>query len=166
MTYGTIGAMKTPLIIVGALVICVGVLVYAFVFRSPNIGDSVQNSVFSQEQHSQNNNMQQNKELEITDLRVGTGAAAKIGNTVVVQYKGMLENGTEFDSSYKRSEPFEFTLGKGEVIPGWDQGVLGMKVGGKRKLVIPPQLGYGSRDLGVIPPDSTLIFEIELVGIK
>lgn len=104
--------------------------------------------------------------LKIEDLKVGTGETATSGKTVVVHYTGWLTNGTKFDSSLDRKEPFEFPLGQGRVIQGWDQGVANMKVGGKRKLTIPPSLGYGSRDLGVIPPNSTLVFEVELLKVK
>ena len=104
--------------------------------------------------------------LMITDLKLGNGAVATAGQTVSVNYRGTLENGKEFDSSYGRG-PFSFPLGAGRVIKGWDEGVAGMKVGGKRKLVVPPELGYGSRGAGgVIPPNATLIFEVELLEIK
>ena len=105
--------------------------------------------------------------LKIIDLVVGTGDVASSGQTVAVHYRGTLEDGTQFDASYDRGTPFEFPLGAGRVIKGWDEGVQGMKVGGQRKLVIPPDLGYGSRGAGrVIPPNATLIFEVELLGIK
>ena len=105
--------------------------------------------------------------LRITDLEVGSGPEATAGQTVVVHYRGTLENGKQFDASYDRGKPFSFPLGRGQVIKGWDEGVQGMKVGGKRKLVIPPELGYGTRGAGgVIPPNATLIFEVELLDIK
>jgi FKBP-type peptidyl-prolyl cis-trans isomerase len=100
------------------------------------------------------------------DVVVGKGPEAKAGDTVKVHYTGTLTNGTEFDSSRPRGQPFEFVLGKGKVIPGWDKGVAGMKVGGKRKLTIPSALGYGARGAGgKIPPNSTLLFDVELVEI-
>jgi len=99
------------------------------------------------------------------DLVVGTGATAATGDTVTVNYVGTLANGTKFDSSYDRGQPFTFRLGAGQVIAGWDQGVVGMRVGGKRRLTIPPSLGYGGQANGPIPANSTLIFEIELLSI-
>lgn len=104
-------------------------------------------------------------ELQIENVQEGTGEEAKTGDTVKVNYKGTLEDGTQFDSSYDRGEPFEFTIGKGMVIQGWEQGIPGMKVGGKRKLVIPPHLAYGEAGRGSIPPNATLTFEVELVEI-
>ena len=104
--------------------------------------------------------------LIVTDEVVGTGAEAVSGKKVTVNYLGTLTNGTKFDSSYDRNQPFSFNLGAGEVIKGWDQGVAGMKIGGKRKLTIPPSLGYGAQDLGSIPPNSTLVFEVELLKVE
>ncbi|MHA2004482.1 MAG: FKBP-type peptidyl-prolyl cis-trans isomerase [Candidatus Thorarchaeota archaeon] len=107
-------------------------------------------------------------ELQIEDMVVGTGASPTKGQTVVVHYTGWLTDGKKFDSSVDRGTPFEFKIGLGDVIQGWDQGVLTMKIGGKRKLTIPPELAYGSRDVGggLIPANSTLIFEVELLGLK
>ncbi|MFC1710362.1 FKBP-type peptidyl-prolyl cis-trans isomerase [Patescibacteria group bacterium] len=105
-------------------------------------------------------------DLEIEDIEIGTGDEAVSGKTITVNYLGTLTNGIKFDSSYDRNQPFSFTLGAGEVIQGWDQGFAGMKVGGKRKLTIPPDLGYGSRAAGSIPPNSTLIFEVELLKVE
>ncbi|MHB9134289.1 MAG: FKBP-type peptidyl-prolyl cis-trans isomerase [Armatimonadota bacterium] len=106
------------------------------------------------------------QELVIEELTVGTGTEAVAGKTVSVHYTGWLTNGTKFDSSLDRKQPFSFRLGAGQVIQGWDKGVAGMKVGGKRKLTIPPQLGYGASGIGPIPPNATLVFEVELLGVK
>jgi FKBP-type peptidyl-prolyl cis-trans isomerase FkpA len=100
------------------------------------------------------------------DLDVGTGAAAQAGNTVSVYYTGWLADGTKFDSSLDRGQTFDFTLGAGSVIAGWDEGVVGMKVGGIRLLVIPPSLGYGATQYSSIPGNSTLTFEVQLAAIK
>jgi FKBP-type peptidyl-prolyl cis-trans isomerase len=105
--------------------------------------------------------------LKIEDLNVGTGAEATSGKTVVVHYVGTLTNGSKFDSSRDRGEGFRFRLGAGQVIKGWDQGVAGMKIGGLRKLTIPSDLAYGDRGFPpVIPPRSTLVFEVELLEVK
>ena len=124
---------------------------------SPSPSDKISNL-------SENKNME---ELKIEDLIIGEGLEAVSGKKVTVNYLGTLTNGTKFDSSYDRFEPFAFNLGAGEVIQGWDLGVKGMKVGGKRKLTIPSELGYGSRGAGsVIPSNATLIFEVELLKVE
>lgn len=104
--------------------------------------------------------------LVVDDAVVGEGEEVQKGDTVTVHYVGTLQNGTEFDSSLKRGQPYVFTVGEGQVIPGWDNGIVGMKVGGQRILVVPPSQAYGSRELGGIPANSTLIFSIELLAIS
>ena len=141
---------KTIIIILGAIVV-VAVAIYA-----------TQNNDIKQPPQNMN---KQGVEIEI--LKKGTGTAAKNGDAVSVHYVGTLGNGVKFDSSIDRGVPFEFTLGAGQVIPGWDVGVEGMKIGEKRKLVIPSSLAYGERGAGgVIPPNATLVFEVELLEIK
>jgi peptidylprolyl isomerase len=114
----------------------------------------------------------QQAQLKIIDVKPGTGAVAKAGHSVTVHYTGWLyehgAKGKKFDSSVDRGQPFTFTLGAGNVIPGWDQGVAGMKVGGKRTLIIPPELGYGAGGTpdGTIPPNATLIFDVELLQVQ
>lgn len=112
------------------------------------------------------NNNQMN-DLKIEDVVVGGGVEAKSGSHVYVDYIGTLEDGTKFDSSYDRGVPIDFVLGSGRVIPGWEKGIEGMRVGGTRKLVIPPSMAYGESGIGgVIPPNATLLFEVKLVDIK
>jgi peptidylprolyl isomerase len=105
--------------------------------------------------------------LQYEDTKIGTGASPKTGQTAVVHYTGWLLDGTKFDSSKDRGEPFSFAIGRGQVIKGWDEGVATMKVGGTRTLMIPPELGYGARGAGgVIPPNATLKFDVELLDVK
>ena len=104
--------------------------------------------------------------LQYLEVAPGEGAAAKAGQTAVVHYTGWLPNGKKFDSSLDAGQPFDFLIGAGQVIKGWDEGLVGMKPGGVRKLIVPPELGYGSRGVGPIPPDSTLIFEVKLLKLQ
>lgn len=143
--------MKKTVIILG-LIIIIGVVIFAFSDRS---GKQPQTNMISK------------NGVAIEILKEGTGVIAKNGDTVSVHYTGTLENGTKFDSSVDRGVPFEFTLGAGMVIKGWDIGVEGMKIGEKRKLTIPSELAYGPNGVpGHIPPNATLIFEVELLEIK
>ena len=148
-------------------------IVVAIVSLAPASAATAQGAATSAEQgQSKLNATPEN--LQTTDVKQGTGAEATVGHTVVVHYTGWLydpskpdSHGAKFDSSRDRAQPFSFPLGAGRVIKGWDQGVAGMKVGGQRTLVIPPQLGYGARGAGgVIPPNATLIFDVELLDVK
>lgn len=105
-------------------------------------------------------------QMKVEELVVGSGKQVKKGDTVIIHYTGVLTNGTVFDSSVTRGQPFETQIGVGKVIRGWDEGVVGMKVGGKRRLTIPPELAYGEQAVGPIPANSTLIFELELLNVK
>ena len=104
-------------------------------------------------------------ELQVIDIQPGDGKAVVKGALITTQYRGFLEDGSSFDSSYDRGKPFQCVIGTGRVIKGWDQGLMGMQVGGKRKLLVPAHLGYGERSMGAIPPNSNLIFEIELLEV-
>lgn len=167
---------KKSIIILIILIVIVGVVYLADQILLRNWGPFPQNqpaqssSSLSQSSpnSSQNSNVIYIQNMKIEILKEGTGEAAKTGDAVTVHYTGTLTNGTKFDSSVDRNQPFPYTLGQNQVIQGWELGLLGMKVGEKRKLTIPPELGYGSRDVGggLIPPNSTLIFEVELLGIN
>lgn len=137
------------------IIIAVLLVVLIFIFRKLNYSVQVPDQIPTVKTTG----------LQVTDLKEGTGEAAKVGDKISVNYIGTLENGQKFDSSYDRNKPFQFTLGKGEVIAGWDQGLVGMKVGGKRKLVIPPELGYGANSKGLIPANAVLIFEVDFLEI-
>lgn len=135
-------------------------LVFYFVFMMRNYPAGQEKSKLKPAISMQDN-------LGIDDIVIGKGQQAQIGDEVLVHYKGTLLDGTSFDSSYDRGAPFSFTLGQRQVIPGWEQGILGMRVGGKRKLIIPPSLAYGDQEIpGLIPANSTLVFEIELIQIR
>lgn len=148
------------------------IVVVSLIFSSGNEEDTTgkvegQSTINTLEMQDNNTVNQEATELKIEDLVVGDGETAEAGDSVTVNYKGELVDGTEFDSSYKRNQPFVFQLGKGAVIKGWDEGVAGMKVGGKRKLTIPSDLAYGERGAGaLIPPNATLVFEVELLEVE
>jgi len=150
-------------------ILIIGVVTFGLfsLLRSNSGSSALDNNLNVDQGSDMGQNTEMSDELQIEDLIEGTGDEAVAGKTVTVNYTGTLTDGTKFDSSLDRNEPFSFTLGAGEVIPGWDQGVEGMKVGGKRKLTIPPSLAYGDAGAGgVIPPNATLIFEIELLKVE
>jgi FKBP-type peptidyl-prolyl cis-trans isomerase len=151
---------KTALIIIIIILILTAFGVYVWLKPAP----------IKEETQSQNQEMPQSQNIQgmkIETLQEGSGEECKTGDAVVVNYVGTLEDGTKFDSSIDRGETFSFTLGENKVIQGWELGVLGMKTGEKRKLTIPPELGYGNQAIGnIIPANSTLIFEVDLVEIK
>jgi peptidylprolyl isomerase len=154
----------TLVAITGVIILTVGV-VGAAVWMSRQPVDTSDDSRASSSSSS-HDSKQGATTLQQTDTQVGTGAEAVAGKKVTVHYTGTLTDGTKFDSSLDRGQPFSFTLGAGQVIKGWDQGVAGMKVGGKRQLTIPPDLGYGAQTVGTIPPNSTLKFDVELLGVE
>lgn len=147
--------MKLKLITIAATALCITTV------SAENKTDTKSTSSKTSEKDSK-----MTDKLEIVDSKVGDGAEAKAGMMVTVHYTGTLTDGSKFDSSKDRNKPFEFKLGAGHVIKGWDQGVEGMKIGGIRKLTIPSDLGYGPRGQGPIPPNATLVFEVELLGVQ
>jgi len=148
--------------ILGAVFIVIIALVLAYKYM---ITPSEQSSNNQQEEQIELNN--QKPKFNIETLKPGQGEKqAQNGDKLTVHYVGTLINGTKFDSSLDRNMPFTFTLGQGQVIPGWDIGLLGAKIGEKRKLTIPPEMGYGDKDMGKIPPNSNLIFEVEILNIQ
>jgi FKBP-type peptidyl-prolyl cis-trans isomerase len=150
-----------------ALVVVVG---FFFLFNRPTSVDIVDNesrdNAGSPLQGFQELIAQGNSSLVTEDLVIGDGATAEVGSELTVHYVGILTDGTQFDSSVTRGQPFSFTLGAGQVIAGWDQGLVGMKEGGRRILIIPGELGYGPRGTTGIPPNSTLIFEVLLLDVQ
>lgn len=152
---------KNILIIIGFVLLVVAGLIFLSGRQVGDNDDTLIFDEFSEELEGGGEN------LKIEDLIIGEGEEAKEGDAVAVNYFGTLEDGKKFDSSYDRGNPFTFTLGEGEVIKGWDQGLIGMKVGGKRRLTIPPELAYGEEGAGeAIPPNATLVFEVELLKVE
>jgi FKBP-type peptidyl-prolyl cis-trans isomerase len=146
------------------LAVTIGIVaVFLFVGGKELVGNMFNSN--TQDQQMQNQQQPQGQ-VQIKDVTEGTGDVALPGKEVTVNYIGVFSDGTKFDSSYDRNQPFTFKLGAGQVIKGWDIGVEGMKVGGKRILIIPPELGYGSQAYQTIPANSTLIFQVELLGVK
>lgn len=149
-------------VVITALILTLGLS--GCIEQADNISNPIGGSDKTSTSSAQNNSME---ELKIEDLKVGTGAEAVSGKSITVHYTGTLTDGTKFDSSVDRGTPFTFNLGAGEVIEGWDKGFAGMKVGGKRKLTIPSQMGYGERGAPpTIPANATLIFEVELLKVE
>lgn len=154
-------------IIIGIIVVIIVLGLGYLALFAPSINISDQNTQTNATVEQAQPTPNPNAKVKIQDLKVGTGQTAKTGDTVEVNYVGTLTNGKKFDSSYDRNQPFDFQLGAGQVIKGWDEGIVGMKVGGKRRLTIPPELGYGPQGAPpTIPPNATLIFTVELLKIK
>lgn len=157
---------KKTWVIMGIAIAVIAALYFMFDFRSKSSETNGNPAVPGDNSNTMNAQNPAASGLKIETLREGKGEGAKAGDKVTVHYTGTLTDGKKFDSSVDRGQPFSFQLGAGQVIPGWDQGLLGMKVGEKRRLTIPPELGYGAEGAGgVIPPNATLIFEVEMLKI-
>ncbi len=156
--------MKKSILIV-VYVLLAAAIIEGGVWYGNKLSEESQNESMTAGVAAEQEQAQIMQNFKIADVVVGTGAVARAGDVVTVNYVGTLDNGTKFDSSYDRKQPFTFTLGVGQVIKGWDEGVVGMKVGGRRELVIPPELGYGAQPAGPIPPNSTLHFTVELLSV-
>lgn len=142
-------------------------LVCGFFWFLLNLGSETNTASVYDKVQTKENEEKPKSQLKIETMEQGQGQEVKKGDFIIVHYTGYLEDGTKFDSSVDRNQPFEFQIGQGYVIQGWEEGIIGMKIGEKRKLTIPPELGYGSTGFaGVIPPNATLIFDVELLGIK
>ncbi|MCK4919061.1 MAG: FKBP-type peptidyl-prolyl cis-trans isomerase [Candidatus Pacebacteria bacterium] len=151
-----------------ALVVLIILMAVGILLKDNNQGESKKIKVYDDNIKEDNQSNKEKMELKIETLQEGIGeVVTKKGDTISVHYTGILEDGTKFDSSVDRGVPFSFTIGAGQVIQGWEQGTLDMKIGEKRKLTIPAELGYGANGAGdVIPPNATIIFDIELMGIQ
>lgn len=158
--------MSKENIILGIVAIAIVIVASLFIFGMIPINTADNATSGEQFKNTTTGTPAEKEKVEIEEITVGTGKEAKSGDTVVVHYTGTLTDGTKFDSSVDRGEPLETKIGVGGVIQGWDQGIPGMKVGGKRKLTIPSSLGYGEQGSGKIPPNATLIFEVELLDVK
>lgn len=176
--------MKAIFLSVGIMMVCVVVLVLAQIGGDKTEANAAQisqltpvitqttpniesNTLIASKDMSDENIITTPSGLKYVEIQEGTGETPQTGQTVKVHYTGTLEDGTKFDSSRDRGQPFKFNIGRGQVIKGWDEGLSTMKVGGRRKLIIPSELGYGARGAGgVIPPYSTLIFDVELLGVN
>lgn len=148
-------------ILIGVVIVAVASLFIFGILRLPQRPETT----IEETAQTQNTMANQDGELKIEDIEVGTGETVESGDTVVIHYTGTLTDGTKFDSSVDRGEPFQTDIGVGQVIEGWDKGVVGMKVGGKRKLTIPPSMAYGDQEIPGIPANSTLIFDVELLEV-
>ena len=159
--------MKKPVMIAVVVILVAAAIFFVSQRKSTTTNTQVDNNQATQPQTTEPTQVQNGEpKVEMVDVVVGKGAEAVSGKSVTVHYTGTLKDGTKFDSSVDRKEPFTFSLGAGQVIKGWEEGIQGMKVGGKRKLTIPPEKAYGNNAVGAIPANSVLIFDVELLEVK